>query len=71
LKPSAEVVIAPAMNGKMWEHPATRENVARLKARGVKFAGPEEGLLSCGYEGMGRLAPVETIAHMIEKLLST
>jgi len=70
MKAEAEVVIAPAMNGKMWEHPATQENVAKLKARGVTFVGPDEGLLSCGYEGLGRLAPVETIAHTIEKLLS-
>ena len=41
------------MNGKMWEHPATQENVATLKARGVEFIGPEEGMLACGYEGVG------------------
>ena len=45
--------MAPAMNGKMWLHPATQQNVATLKARGVEFIGPEEGLLSCGYEGLG------------------
>lgn len=62
LNPQARVLIAPAMNGKMWLHPATRQNVATLAARGVEFIGPEEGLLSCGYEGIGRLWPVEKIA---------
>ena len=58
------------MNGKMWQHPATRENVERLIARGVHFIGPEEGMLACGYEGVGRLMPVEQIvarAHAILK----
>jgi phosphopantothenoylcysteine decarboxylase/phosphopantothenate--cysteine ligase len=59
----APLLIAPAMNGKMWMHPATRENVARLKSRGAKFIGPEEGLLACGYEGLGRLWNVEEIAR--------
>jgi phosphopantothenoylcysteine synthetase/decarboxylase len=63
LNPGASVIIAPAMNGKMWEHPATRENVERLKQRGVQFVDPAEGLLSCGYEGVGRLAEVETIVN--------
>ena len=53
------------MNGKMWLHPATRENVAVLKKRGVKFIGPDEGMLSCGYEGIGRLWPVEKIAEWV------
>lgn len=70
LNNNAKVVVAPAMNGKMWEHPATQENVKILKSRGVSFVGPEEGVLSCGYEGMGRLVPVETIGHTILKLLS-
>src|SRR6476619_2643658 len=61
LNPKAKILVAPAMNGKMWLHPATQQNVATLKARGVEFIGPEEGLLSCGYEGLGRLWPVEKI----------
>ena len=61
----APVVIAPAMNGKMWEHPATRDNVKILRKRGVKFIGPEAGLLACGYEGIGRLWPVPKIASEI------
>src|SRR5437667_11451872 len=62
LNPKAKTLIAPAMNGKMWQHPATQDNVGRLKGRGVEFIGPEEGLLSCGYEGLGRLWPVEEVA---------
>src|SRR6266487_2708373 len=50
LNPGAQILIAPAMNGKMWQHPATQQNVSTLKSRGVKFIGPEAGMLSCGYE---------------------
>src|SRR5579872_7094340 len=62
LNPEARVLIAPAMNGKMWLHPATQQHVTTLKSRGVEFIGPEEGLLSCGYEGLGRLWPVDKVA---------
>jgi phosphopantothenoylcysteine synthetase/decarboxylase len=55
----------PAMNGKMWHHPATRDNVILLEKRDVSFIGPEEGLLACGYEGLGRLWPVAEIAREI------
>ncbi len=58
------------MNGKMWLHPATKENAERLRARGVEFIGPEEGLLACGYEGLGRLWNVEDIAARAEKMLA-
>ncbi len=63
LNPKAKILIAPAMNGKMWLHPATQENVKTLKARGVEFIGPDEGMLSCGYEGVGRLLPVAAIVE--------
>jgi phosphopantothenoylcysteine synthetase/decarboxylase len=63
------VLVAPAMNGKMWLHPATCQNVATLKSRGVEFIGPEEGMLSCGYEGIGRLWEVEGIAARALQLL--
>lgn len=59
----APLLVAPAMNGKMWLHPATQENVARLKTRGADFIGPEEGMLACGYEGIGRLWQPEAIAN--------
>jgi phosphopantothenoylcysteine synthetase/decarboxylase len=69
LNPKAKILIAPAMNGKMWLHPATQQNVKTLKARGVEFIGPDEGMLSCGYEGIGRMWPVEAIAQRALKLL--
>lgn len=69
LNPSAKILAAPAMNGKMWEHPATRENVRILAQRGVEFIGPETGMLSCGYEGVGRLWEVEKIAVRAFELL--
>jgi phosphopantothenoylcysteine decarboxylase/phosphopantothenoylcysteine decarboxylase/phosphopantothenate--cysteine ligase len=66
----APMLIAPAMNGKMWDHAATQENVASLKSRGVEFIGPEEGMLACGYEGVGRLWNVTDIAFRAEFLLA-
>ncbi len=65
----APVLVAPAMNGKMWMHPATAANVATLKARGVRFIGPAEGMLACGYEGLGRLWDVEEIARAADEML--
>jgi phosphopantothenoylcysteine synthetase/decarboxylase len=69
VNPKARLLIAPAMNGKMWLHPATQQNVATLKLRGVEFIGPEEGLLSCGYEGLGRLWPTEKVAQRVLEIL--
>lgn len=66
----APVLVAPAMNGKMWAHAATQANVATLRARGVEFIGPEEGLLACGYEGLGRLWKVDDIAERAFALLA-
>ena len=65
----APILLAPAMNGKMWLHPATLQNVEILKQRGVHFIGPEEGLLACGYEGVGRLWPVDGIVEAAKNLL--
>jgi phosphopantothenoylcysteine decarboxylase/phosphopantothenate--cysteine ligase len=67
----APILLAPAMNGKMWQHPATMENVERLKSRGVEFIGPEEGMLACGYEGLGRLWNVNDIAFRAEFVLAS
>jgi phosphopantothenoylcysteine decarboxylase len=69
LNPEAKTLIAPAMNGKMWLHPATQQNVSTLRARGAEFIGPEEGMLSCGYEGIGRLWPVEKVVERALELL--
>ena len=65
----APVLIAPAMNGNMWLHPATQRNVETLKSWGHHFIGPEEGQLACGYEGIGRLWPVEGIVQAAQELL--
>ena len=69
LNPAAKILIAPAMNGKMWQHPATQANAQTLRQRGAEFIGPAEGLLSCGYEGVGRLMPVEQIAERVRECL--
>ncbi|MHA3770012.1 flavoprotein [Verrucomicrobiota bacterium sgz303538] len=65
----APVLIAPAMNGKMWLHAATQHNVGILRSRGVHFVGPSEGLLACGYEGVGRMSEVEEILVRASELL--
>ncbi len=65
----APLVVAPAMNGKMWLHPATQDNAALLQKRGVRFIGPDKGLLACGYEGIGRMWPAAQIAEEVLKLL--
>lgn len=70
LRPEAKVVIVPAMNGKMWQHPATQANVKLLQSRAVEFIGPDQGLLACGYEGLGRLWPVDQIIVRIQELLA-
>ena len=64
------VMVAPAMNVRMWEHPATRANLETLRQRGVVFVGPEEGDMACGEWGMGRMAEPETIAAAVVALLA-
>jgi len=66
----APVVVAPAMNVHMWQHPATRENVERLRARGVRMVGPASGSLACGYEGEGRLADPADIVEEVLRVLA-
>ena len=66
----AKFLVAPAMNGKMWLHPATQGHVATLKSRGVEFIGPEEGMLACGYEGVGRLWNVDEIVKRALELIA-
>lgn len=66
----AKVLIAPAMNGKMWDHPANQRNVELLKQDGCIFHGPDvNGMLACGYEGKGRLMPVDSILEAVKSLL--
>jgi phosphopantothenoylcysteine decarboxylase/phosphopantothenate--cysteine ligase len=67
----APVLVAPAMNVNMWEHPATRSNLAVLRERGVHVLGPEVGELACGWEGAGRMAPPEEIAAQAALLLGS
>lgn len=71
LNPWARVLVAPAMNGKMWLHPATQANAALLRDRGVEFLGPDAGLLACGYEGIGRMWGVDQIATRALALLAS
>jgi phosphopantothenoylcysteine decarboxylase/phosphopantothenate--cysteine ligase len=63
------VLVAPAMNVRMWEHPATRANVALLRERGVELIGPEAGELAEGEEGMGRMSEPEAIFVRARELL--
>lgn len=65
----APILIAPAMNGKMWQHPATVKSVETLRSFGTQFIEPAEGMLACGYEGVGRLAEIETILKTVESVL--
>ena len=60
------ILCAPAMNVRMWENPATRENLATLAERGVGFIGPEEGDMACGEWGLGRMSEPDRIAEAIE-----
>src|SRR5215831_890175 len=64
------VLVAPAMNPRMWAHPATRANVETLRARGVELVGPDEGELAEGEWGVGRLAEPDEIAARVAQLLA-
>ena len=63
------VLMAPAMNVRMWEHPATQRNLATLKADGVAFVGPDEGAMACGEYGPGRMAEPAAIFAAIMGML--
>ena len=63
------VLAAPAMNVRMWQHPATLRNMATLRADGVLFVGPDEGEMACGEYGPGRMAEPAAILDSIERLL--
>ena len=69
LATQAPLYLAPAMNQQMWRHPATQENIGRLRARGVHILGPGEGSQACGDQGPGRmLEPMEIVAALLEPL---
>lgn len=69
LATKAPVIVAPAMNVNMWEHPATRKNIEILRARGVRVVEPDEGYLACGMTGPGRLAGIEAITVAVRDTL--
>lgn len=71
LATDTEVLCAPAMNVRMWEHPATQRNVARLMADGVRFVGPNEGGMACGEFGPGRMAEPLEIVSAVQGALAT
>ena len=70
LATKAPVLLAPAMNGKMYEHEAVQKNLETLKGRGVEIIEPVIGELACGYEGIGKLAPVDVIGERVINLLN-
>jgi phosphopantothenoylcysteine decarboxylase / phosphopantothenate---cysteine ligase len=69
LATTAPVVVAPAMNVNMWNHPATQENLESLRSRGVHVVNPDEGYLACGMTGAGRLAGQEAIVAAVREVL--
>jgi phosphopantothenoylcysteine decarboxylase/phosphopantothenate--cysteine ligase len=71
LATTAPVIVAPAMNVNMWNHPATQENIEMLRARGVKIVNPDEGYLACGMTGAGRLAGQQEIVAAVRQTLHT
>lgn len=66
----APILVAPAMNMHMYEHPKTQENIRELRGRGIHFVDPEEGALACGWNGTGRLAEPQEIFYHTRRLIS-
>ena len=69
LATKATVMLAPAMNGKMYQHEAVQKNLDALRGRGVEIIEPVEGELACGYEGIGKLAPIDVIVQKVISFL--
>ena len=65
----AKVLIAPAMNEKMYTHKAVQENIEKLEKFGYKIIAPKRGYLACGYEGMGHIADTKNIIEAVKKAL--
>ncbi|HEX9779669.1 MAG TPA: flavoprotein [bacterium] len=65
----AKIVMAPAMNVHMWQHPTVQRNVTTLKRLGVKIVGPDVGKLACGYEAIGHLAEMDELLRVIKQLV--
>jgi phosphopantothenoylcysteine synthetase/decarboxylase len=70
LSHTGKILLAPAMNPKMWKNQAVQENIAVLKNRGVSFAGPASGRVACGDDGKGRMTTVDEIIETAEQLLA-
>ncbi|WP_412555444.1 bifunctional phosphopantothenoylcysteine decarboxylase/phosphopantothenate--cysteine ligase CoaBC [Shimia sp. MIT1388] len=70
LATDTQVLVAPAMNVRMWDHPATQRNLAQLKGDGVSFVGPNEGDMACGEFGPGRMSEPMEIVEAIQGALS-
>lgn len=66
---TGKVILAPAMNSRMWASPAVKENCERLRKRGVLFVGPAKGRLACGPDGDGRMSAVDEIVKKVECVL--
>ena len=71
LATTTPILLAPAMNVRMWEHPATQANLALLKERGVRVVGPDEGSMACGEFGPGRLSQPDVIRDAILEALAS
>ena len=65
----AKILVAPAMNVYMWQHPAVQRNITTLKRLGVRFVGPDVGKLACGYEAIGHFAEPEEIVQAAKQLV--
>jgi len=65
----APILIAPAMNDKMYRHPVTQDNIKRLKKIGYRFIGPIKGRLACGCEEIGHIADIRDIVGEAKRLL--
>ncbi len=63
------MLVAPAMNPNMWNHPAVQENINKLKTWNVRFVEPEAGPVACGDTGYGRLAEIDTIFRAAKDVL--
>jgi len=68
LMKSGAVLLAPAMNDKMWANPAVQNNVETIRKMGIRIVGPVEGRLACGTKGLGRMAEPQDILEAIEKI---
>jgi len=70
LSHTGPIIVAPAMNPRMWRNPATQENVRKLLKRGVTFAGPVSGRVACGDDGEGRMIEVPEIITCLKEVLA-